>query len=241
LTIPFDKANFAEDVKTRNRSRERICVLISGGLDSCALAAKMAESFEEVWPVYMEEGLLWEATELHWLEKFLARLNSPAILPLKRIALPIRDLYNDHWSTTGEQVPNFQSSDQEVYLPGRNLLLLAKTAVYCALNQISIVAMGLLKGNPFSDSTPAFLKSFAESVETALGQPLRILTPFSEYSKSEVIAFSHHLPLHLSFSCIHPAGLFHCGACNKCAERRRSFKSAEVDDITEYSALPQLG
>ena len=240
MTFRLDEAEFAKASKTGNRSSERICVLVSGGLDSCALAVKMAESFEEVYPVYIEEGLLWESIELHWLGKFLARLDCPGILPLKQIALPIRDLYNAHWSTTGEHIPDFHSSDHEVYLPGRNLLLLAKTAVYCALNQISIIAMGLLKGNPFSDSTPAFLKYFAETAGIALGQSLRILTPFSEYSKSEVIALSRDLPLHLSFSCIHPVGLLHCGVCNKCAERRRSFKVAEVEDITEYSALPRL-
>jgi 7-cyano-7-deazaguanine synthase len=109
------------------------------------------------------------------------------------------------------------------------------------MNQIPTVALGLLKGNPFSDSSPNFLKRFSENAELALGMPLQILTPFSDYSKPEVIALGRHLPLHLSFSCIHPIGVLHCGACNKCAERRRSFKIAKVEDRTEYSRTPLDG
>ena len=228
-------------LKTESRRSSKICVLVSGGLDSCVLVAKMAELFSEVHPVYVEEGLLWESAELHWLEKFLVRLDSRAIWPLKPIALPVQDIYDyGHWSTTGKDIPDHRSDDREVYLPGRNLLLLSKTAVFCALNQIFVVAMGLLKGNPFPDSTPDFLKHFAKNAETALGKPLQILTPFSEYSKSDVIELGRHLPLHFSFSCIHPVGLLHCGACNKCAERRRSFKIAKVEDLTEYSQAPLL-
>ena len=200
----------------------------------------MAELYSEVYPVYVRGGLLWEPVEIHWIERFFDRLDSGAILPLKQIALPIQDIYDGHWSTTGKEIPDFRSDDEEVYLPGRNLLLLSKTAVFCALNHIPTVAMGLLKGNPFSDSSPIFLKRFSENAEMALGMPIEILTPFSGYSKPDVIALGRHLPLHLSFSCIHPIGVLHCGACNKCAERRRSFKIAKVEDMTEYSATPPL-
>lgn len=227
-------------LETGSRRRDKICVLVSGGLDSCVLAARIAEVYHEVHPVYVEGGLRWETVEIYWLKRFLEKLNFEAILPLRQIALPMQDIYNGHWSTTGNAVPDHHSDDKEVYLPGRNLLLLSKTAVFCSLNQIPAVAMGLLKGNPFADSTPGFLNRFAENAEMALGMALQIVTPFSEYSKSDVIALGRHLPLHLSFSCLHPVGILHCGACNKCAERRRSFKIAQVEDKTEYSIAPRL-
>jgi 7-cyano-7-deazaguanine synthase len=227
-------------LKTGSRRLDRICALVSGGLDSCVLAARLAEVYKEVHPVYVGGGLLWEDVEIHWLARFLAQLDSGAILPLRKIELPMNDIYNGHWSTTGKAIPDHRSDDLEVYLPGRNLLLLSKTAVFCALNQIPTVALGLLKGNPFSDSTPDFLRQFADSAEVALGVSLQILTPFSDFSKADVIALGRHLPLHLSFSCIHPVGTLHCGACNKCAERKRSFKIANVKDLTVYSTAPQL-
>jgi 7-cyano-7-deazaguanine synthase len=226
-------------LETQPTNDGKICVLVSGGLDSCVLVDSMSKLFSEVQPLYIEEGLYWESAEMHWLEKFLAQVASKVISPLKQISLPIKDVYIDHWSASGDNVPDYQSDDREVYLPGRNLLLLSKTAVFCALNQIPLVALGILKGNPFTDSTPPFFQMFTESARIALNMPFQVFTPFSGYSKPDVIELGRHLPLHLSFSCVHPIGVLHCGTCNKCRERRHSFKRASVEDKTEYSiSLP---
>ena len=74
----------------------------------------------------------------------------------------------------------------------------------------------------------------------ALSFSFTIETPFARLTKADVIRIVRHLPLELSFSCIRPAGLNHCGACNKCAERRRSFQEAGVEDKTVYENLPPL-
>jgi 7-cyano-7-deazaguanine synthase len=42
-------------------------------------------------------------------------------------------------------------------------------------------------------------------------------------------------PFHLSFSCLQPHGLRHCGRCNKCAERQLAFRKAGVPDPTTYA------
>jgi 7-cyano-7-deazaguanine synthase len=222
------------------KNGKRVAVLMSGGLDSCVLTAVLAREAERVYPVYVRQGLHWEKIERHWLHRFLQELNSANLEPIKEIELPVADIYNSHWSTTGKDTPDHHSADREVYLPGRNLLLLAKTSLYCALNGIPIVALGPLSGNPFPDSTPEFFRKFQEIVGLGLNFPFHIQTPFSKLSKTDVIRLGKDLPLHLSFSCISPAGRNHCGACNKCAERRKSFKEAGVEDRTRYRTLPEL-
>ena len=218
----------------------KVAVLVSGGLDSCVLAAHLAAGERTLYPVYVRQGLVWEAVEQHWMKKFLAAVAVANIEPLREISLPVTDLYNSHWSTTGESTPDHLSDDREVYLPGRNLLLLAKTSLYCALNKIPAAALGPLSGNPFSDSTPEFFSRFGEMASLALGFSFTVETPFATLTKADVIRLGRHLPLELSFSCIRPAGLNHCGACNKCAERRRSFQEAHVEDKTHYENLPPL-
>src|SRR4030095_4332179 len=218
----------------------KVAVLVSGGLDSCVLAAHLAAGERTVYPVYVRQGLIWETVEQHWIKRFLAAVGQPNIEPLQEIALPVSDLYNSHWSTTGESTPGHLSDDREVYLPGRNLLLLAKTSLYCALNGIPAAALGPLAGNPFADSTPEFFSRFEEMASLALGFSFTVETPFAKLTKADVIRLGRHLPLELSFSCIRPAGLNHCGACNKCAERRRSFREAHVEDKTQYESLPPL-
>ena len=118
-------------------------------------------------------------------------------------------------------MPSEDTPDSAVYLPGRNLLLLAKSSVWSALDDFGVVALGTLKGNPFADSGPEFFDGLAAVASLALARPLAVETPFARLSKVEVLERGRHLALELTFSCIDPEDGEHCGRCNKCAERRR--------------------
>ena len=113
-------------------SRPSHAVLTSGGVDSAVLVADLARRGWSVQPLYIRFGLTWEATEEAHLRRFLNAL--PANLqaePLVVFDLPIADLYGAHWSVSGAGVPDDTTPDSAVYLPGRNLLLLAKCSVWC--------------------------------------------------------------------------------------------------------------
>ena len=45
-------------------------------------------------------------------------------------------------------------------------------------------------------------------------------------------------PLELTFSCMAPVNDGHCGACNKCEERRIAFRDANMVDPTDYHQQP---
>jgi 7-cyano-7-deazaguanine synthase len=215
--------------------RSSVCALVSGGLDSCVMLAELARRYRKVSPVFICEGLIWEPAELHHLRRFLRAASSIHHEPLTILHLPVRDLYGAHWSITGRRVPHAKTPDQAVYLPGRNLLLLSKAAVFCAQHRIGTVAVGLLGHNPFRDATPQFFRDFAAAAGEALGLRLKIVTPFRRLTKAQVIRRGRHLPLHLSFSCLSPRRGKHCGRCNKCAERQRAFRLARVADETRYA------
>jgi len=213
-----------------------IGVLASGGSDSSILIVDLARRYWQVVPIYVRNGLVWESAELYWLRRFLKAVKQPSIAPLHVLDLPMRDVYGKHWSMTGTAVPDFASEWEEVYLPGRNLILLAKTAVYSSLNGITAVALGPLKTNLFADSSPEFFAGFQRLVEMAMNRRFEILTPFSHLTKREVMERGHSLPLELTFSCLKPQGKMHCGACNKCAERMAAFSDARLKDRTRYRA-----
>jgi len=65
-----------------------------------------------------------------------------------------------------------------------------------------------------------------------------VLRPYLGLAKAEVMGRGRDLPLGLTFSCLRPAGGRHCGACNKCAERRRAFADAGMTDPTAYDREP---
>jgi len=148
------------------------------------------------------------------------------VRPLEVVSLPLDDLYGAHWSTTGRAVPGWRAADNSVYLPGRNILLLSKAAVYAAMAGVPAVAIGPLGGNPFPDASPRFFRAIEKALGEGLDYPIRIETPFLKLSKEEVIRRSAGLPLHLTFSCSAPRGRRPCGGCAKCRERVLALRAA---------------
>ena len=211
-----------ESWRHRLRRPDGVVVLASGGLDSCALLAHLARAGREVFPLFVRSGLVWERAELYWLRRYLGKLPADVaarVRPLKVGALPMDDLYGDHWSTTGRGTPGWRAADNSVYLPGRNIVLLTKAAVYAALLGAPAVAIGPLKGNPFPDASPGFFRSLQRALSTGLDFPIKIEAPFLALDKAQIIARFRDLPLHLSFSCSKPKGRRACGVCAKCRER----------------------
>jgi 7-cyano-7-deazaguanine synthase len=214
----------------------RVAVLASGGLDSAVLLADLARE-EAVFPVYVAAGLAWEQREQDALRAYLDAIASPNLQPLTVLEMPLRGLYGRHWSVTGE-APGYKAPDEDVYIPGRNVLLIGVAAVWCALNQVEAVAIGSLDDNPFPDATPAFFADYAHLLSGALDHPLEVIAPYRKQHKSQIIARFPHLPLHLTLTCMAPVEregtLLHCGNCNKCRERQEAFTQAGVEDKTAY-------
>lgn len=190
--------------------------------------------------MYVRFGLVWEKSEEAGLRRFLAALDSPRVLPLKVFECPIRDVYGDHWSTTGVETPDTKSDDSAVFLPGRNLLLLSQSAVWCHLRGIRTIAMGVLSGNPFMDATDEYFTAIERGINLALSGCLRIERPFRGLTKVEVLKRGTGLPLGETISCILPANGTHCGRCNKCEERRKGFLMAGMIDTADYASDEHL-
>jgi 7-cyano-7-deazaguanine synthase len=215
-----------------------VAVLLSGGLDSAVLAARAART-DIVQPVYVSAGLAWEPEELALVSRLLrSSAYASGVLPLARILVDASDLYPEtHWARRGEP-PAYDTPDEDVYLPGRNVLLLSKAGVLCALREIHRMAIGPLAGNPFPDATPEFYASMSRTLSLGLAHPITIETPFATMHKEDVIRLGASLGVRfeLTMSCMKPSGGRHCGLCSKCRERRDGFEAAGVEDPTEYVA-----
>ncbi len=214
---------------------DSLAVLVSGGLDSAILLGESLRSASAVYPLYVRCGLTWEDVEQSYLERFLNAIHSPTLRPLHVFHMPVSDLYSDHWSQTGVEVPGSETADEAVFLPGRNVLLLSKALLWCHLNQVPNLALAPLDANPFSDATPEFFAAYTAIVNQAVGGHVCVLLPYRHLHKSDVLRRGQGLPLQWTFSCIRPLNGHHCGDCNKCAERQRAFREANLPDPTIYS------
>jgi 7-cyano-7-deazaguanine synthase len=216
-------------------------VLLSGGLDSAVLAAHEAQT-ARVLPVYVSVGLAWEDAEAAMVERLLASpVFAGKVDPLARVSFTMRDVYSPtHWAIRGVP-PAYDTPDEDVYLAGRNLVLLTKAGVLAAKARATRIALGPLAGNPFPDARPAFFASMAEALSLGLDHRIEIATPFLTWQKEDVIKRGVELgvPFELSLSCMNPvltAGLpHHCGLCSKCRERRDAFAAAGVSDPSTYA------
>lgn len=216
-------------------------VLLSGGLDSAVLAAHEAQT-ARVLPVYVGVGLAWETAEVAMVEQLLrAPVFRDRVAPLARVEFTMRDVYPPtHWAIQGRP-PAYDTPDEDVYLTGRNLVLLTKAGVIAARHAAHRIALGPLAGNPFPDARPAFFSAMAEALSLGLDHPIAIATPFLTWQKEAVIKRGVELgvPLELSLSCMNPVvtgGLpEHCGLCSKCRERRDAFAAAGVSDPSRYA------
>ncbi|HLI81414.1 MAG TPA: 7-cyano-7-deazaguanine synthase [Candidatus Binataceae bacterium] len=215
--------------------RSRVAVLASGGLDSSVLLADFARKGRRVFPIYIRAGLRWERVELATLRKFIAALARDNIEEVAVLDFPTVDITRDHWSVTGKAVPGYRASLASNYIPGRNLSLLTKAAMFCARNRIGEIAMAPLESNPFPDARPEFFRAVERAVKLGMELPLRVLTPFEGLEKSDVIRKGRALALELTLSCANPRGMLHCGACTKCAERIQGFHAAGIADPTRYA------
>jgi 7-cyano-7-deazaguanine synthase len=157
--------------------------------------------------------------------------------------MDMRDVYPaTHWAIRGT-APAYDTPDEDVYIQGRNIVLLSKSAVYMARTGIDRIVIGPLAGNPFPDATPAFFDSLATALSIGLATPITIEAPLLSLHKSDVIRLGRSLgvPLQLTLSCMQPRDGVHCGACSKCRERIDAFREAGGDDPTEYAVRANAG
>jgi len=227
-------------------------VLLSGGLDSAVLIAEEAAS-GEVHPVYVSVGLAWEAAERATVSRLLARAPLDGrVRPLVSLNVDMRDVYAPaHWAVQGHP-PAYHTPDEDVYLPGRNVVLLSKAAVYCATTGIDRLVIGTLAHNTFPDATSDFRTAMARALSLGLDHPLRIDAPYASTSKADVIHRGAALgvAVELTLSCMNPPppqsaipnphSAMHCGACSKCRERHDAFIDAGIPDPTTYATTVNL-
>ncbi len=210
-------------------------MLVSGGLDSCVLLSWLLGHGRTVQPLYVRSGLVWEGAEQKALRRYLETQRTDHLRPLVVLESPLSDIYGDHWSVTGCQSPDRNSLDKAVFLPGRNVTLVTKSAIWCQLNEIVELALAPLKNSPFRDASHSFFQRLSGIFDDCGGPEVRLVVPFAEHTKQQVMRLGKELPLRHTFSCLAPVTEIHCGECNKCAERQTAFADAGLEDPTLYA------
>jgi 7-cyano-7-deazaguanine synthase len=214
-------------------------VLLSGGLDSAVLLADEAAQHgaANVQPIYVSVGLAWEDDERAIVARLLETRPFAGVRPLASLSVDMRDVYAaSHWAVRGTP-PAYHTPDEDVYLPGRNIVLLGKAGVFCAVAGLSRIVLGTLNHNPFPDATDQFRATLARALSLGLAHDLAIDAPFAGQSKAQVTRRGLELGVDfgLTLSCMSPTHGGHCGTCSKCRERHDAFLELGITDPTVYA------
>ncbi len=219
-------------VQNRENEAQAVAVLCSAGLDSAVLLADAATKGRAV-PIYVATGLAWESTERRVLERLVAALpQREQVSAVVTLHVDMRDVYPaTHWAIRGA-APAFDTPDEDVYIEGRNIILLSKAAVYMARERLERILIGPLDGNPFPDATPAFFSAMSTALSRGLAAPIAIEAPLLQSTKADVIrrGLALGVPFELTLSCMQPVDGRHCGRCSKCRERQDAFREVGVRD-----------
>ena len=248
LSLHYDLPMVVDASKT-GQDAAATAVLCSGGLDSAVLVASertRVDAAGHVQPIYVSSGMAWEACERETLALLLSSPAFAGVRPLAYLECPVADAYPaTHWALRGD-APAYDTPDEDVYLVGRNVLLLAKVSAYCAINGVTRIALGPLAGNPFPDASSEFFDAMEHALSLGLAREIRIVAPFGTLGKADVVTLGRTLgvPFELTISCMNPVphqrqGAAHCGRCSKCRERLQAFDAAGLADPALYAFRPQ--
>lgn len=123
------------------------------------------------------------------------------------------------------------------YVPNRNMIFLAIAAAYAENNGAREVYYGAQRHDMYGywDTTPAFLARLNDVFNLNRKNPIQILAPFIEFSKTDIVRLGLELGVDYgqTWSCYQGEAIA-CGVCPTCAERLKAFEEVGQPDPLPY-------
>ena len=185
--------------------------LVSGGLDSTLIGVMAKEAGVEHYPLFIDYGQCAACKEWAACQTVHAMLGLPKPTQM--------DLSGFGSVIASGLTRNNLDIKEHAFTPGRNLIFLVMGSAYAYQLGISSVAIGLLteEFSLFPDQKSQFVAQAEAVITTALGRPIRILTPLNEFSKTDVIRLARNKGIVGTYSC-HTGNSQPCGRCIACLE-----------------------
>lgn len=137
-----------------------------------------------------------------------------------------------------EQMAERGEGKVATYVPFRNGLMLALAASAAGSlfgGEAALLYLGAhaddAAGNAYADCGAPFLRAMGEAISLGTYGEVRLLAPFAEMNKAEVVraGLSLGAPYALTWSC-YEGGDAPCGACATCIDRAAAFRANGIED-----------
>jgi|GEM_PF-36558 7-cyano-7-deazaguanine synthase len=195
---------------------KKAIIILSGGMDSAVLLAKVLKEEYEV------ETLSFDYGSKHNDEEYKHALMLCEYYKVKnqRIALPfVNDLFKSDLLKSGGDIPEGHYEDesmQRTVVPNRNAIMLSIAVGYAESVGAGVVFYGPHAGDHaiYDDCRDTFVIPFDKAMQAASGGKVVIKAPFLALTKRDIGLIGKELdvPFEKTYSC-YKGGEKHCGKC----------------------------
>ncbi len=221
----------------------KVCVLLSGGMDSVTALHHAAREHDVVSALSFDYGSKHNASEIPCAQWHATQLGVPHTV----IALPF---VNEHFASdllqSGGDIPDGHYAEENMkrtVVPFRNGIMLSIAAGFAESRGAEGLVIAAHSGDHamYPDCREPFMQAMSDAIRLGTYVEIQVLRPFIHTDKTGIARRGAELGVDFArtWSC-YKGGLTHCGTCGTCVERREAFLLAGIADPTPYLATPPL-
>ena len=221
----------------------KVCVLLSGGMDSVAAFYEVLGMHEVVACLSFDYGAKHNACEIPFAQRHADRngvLHQVISLDF------INRLFKSDLLQSGGAIPDghyAEESMKQTVVPFRNGIMLAAAAGFAESANAGGLVIAAHAGDHtiYPDCREDFMKAMGDALKFGTYAGIELLRPFIALDKTGIAVEGAKLGVDFAhtWSC-YKGGDVHCGKCGTCVERREAFHRAGLTDPTKYEATPPL-
>jgi len=214
---------------------KKAVIVLSGGPDSATVAFWAKAQGYNIYPITFNYGQI-AMKETEAAQKIAQKLGSKTkIIDLSAL----KDIFNNATSLINRDIPLTGEFSEPIIVPFRNAIFLSTAVAYAITLGADKIFYGAQGSDElfYPDCRREFYEAFEKAARLGTCKEIRIEAPFSGNKKSELIKEGAKLgvPFDLTWSC-YLDGALHCGKCESCVNRKKSFKDVSITDPTIYKA-----
>ncbi|MES2437560.1 MAG: 7-cyano-7-deazaguanine synthase QueC [Verrucomicrobiota bacterium] len=221
----------------------KVCVLLSGGMDSVAAFYEVLGKHEVVACLSFDYGSKHNAREIPFAKLHADRSGVVHhTIPLDFM----NTLFKSDLLKSGGEIPEGHYAEQtmkQTVVPFRNGIMLAIAAGYAESVEAEGLVIAAHSGDHaiYPDCREPFMQAMGSAMEEGTYAKIRLLRPFIDTDKTGIAKRGAELGIDFAetWSC-YKGGDIHCGVCGTCVERREAFILAGLADPTVYKQTPEL-
>lgn len=210
-------------------ANKQAILLLSGGIDSTTLLAKLSSENYEVVAVSYHYG------QKHGIELNYAKKNAEKygvkkhhIIELDKILFNSSALVNQEIDITTYENDGLPEGQVNAYVPFRNLLFIGTALSLAESMKIDEVFLAFNSDDNanFWDCRTDFVEKI-NAIATS-NTSIQIKTPFMNLSKTEVVKLARqfNVDLNNTITCYQPTEATECGVCLSCLTKQKAIENA---------------